>query len=248
MVKAIIISGDQASACEVERLVKMSCPDISIDAIVSDVKTGVSGINKHQPDLLILDTMLQDGSGFDLLRHFENPDFKVIFISEYPEYAIKAIEHNANGYLLKPLVEKKLTPAINKVKNSIEQEEKFQMKLLEQTMKEIKAEENIILRTNEQIHSVKPTDIMRVEAGGNYSTFFMTDGRKVLVSRPLSDYEDILTRNDFFRIHKSHLINIKKMSYFDKTEGGSIVMTDGSCIPVASRKRDAVIELLENFS
>ena len=246
MVKTIIISGDQITIRAISDLIGASCPEISIDAMTTDLKNGVHIINTNQPDLLILDTFLSDGSGFDLLNHFENPDFRVIFISEYAEYAIKAIEHNAYGYLLKPLIEKKFTAAVNKAKNRVEQDEKLQMKLLEHAMNEIKAEENIILRTSEQIHSVKPSEIVRVEAGGNYSTFYLDDERKVMVSKPTKDYEGILIRNDFFRIHKSHLINIRKMSYFDKAEGGSVIMMDGSSVPVASRKRDAVIEILEN--
>ena len=248
MIKAIIISGDRSSIEQVSTLIAASCPDISFDVTASELNKSVSILNSYQPDLLILDTFLTDGSGFDLLNHFENPDFKTIFISEYPEYAIKAIEYNASGYLLKPINEKKFTASVNKVKNRIEKEEKLQLKLLDHTMQEIKSEENIILRTNEQIHSVKPSDIIRLEADGNYSTFYMNDGRKVIVSKPTSDYEDILVENGFFRIHKSHLINMRKLNYFEKAEGGSVVMVDGSSVPVASRKRDAVIELLEKLS
>jgi two-component system LytT family response regulator len=248
MIKAIIISGDQAATDDVVRLTKSCCPEISIEATSREIKKGVLVINTHQPDLLILDTFLTDGSGFDLLKHFEKPDFKVLFISEYIEYAIKAIEYNALAYLLKPLVEHKFTTSINKAKEQIVQEEKMQMKLLEHTMTEIKAEENIILRTSDQIHSVKPSEIIRLEADGHYTSFILSDGRKVIVSKSTSEYADILIENGFFRIHKSHLINMRKLSYFNKAEGGSVVMVDGSEVPVASRKRDAVIELLEKLS
>ena len=115
-------------------------------------------------------------------------------------------------------------------------------------MEEMKSTENIILRTSDQIHSVKPSEIIRLEADGHYSTFYLSDGRKVIVSKPTSEYADILIENGFFRIHKSHLINMRKLSYFNKAEGGSVVMVDGSNVPVASRKRDAVIELLEKLS
>ena len=248
MIKAIIISGDQAATDDVVRLTKSCCPEISIESTSREIKKGVLIINTHQPDLLILDTFLTDGSGFDLLKHFEKPDFKVLFISEYIEYAIKAIEYNAIAYLLKPLVEHKFTTSINKAKEQIMQEEKMQLKLLEHTMTEIKAEENIILRTSDQIHSVKPSEIIRLEADGHYTSFILSDGRKVIVSKSTSEYADILIENGFFRIHKSHLINMRKLSYFNKAEGGSVVMVDGSEVPVASRKRDAVIELLEKLS
>ncbi len=248
MIKAIIISGDQATTDDAIRLTKSCCPDIIIEATARDIKNGVLIINTHQPDIIILDTFIQDGSGFELLNHFEKPDFKVLFISEYVEYAIKAIEYNAIAYLLKPLAEQKFTTSINKAKDRIDQEEKQQLKLLEHTMEEMKSTENIILRTSDQIHSVKPSEIIRLEADGHYSTFYLSDGRKVIVSKPTSEYADILIENGFFRIHKSHLINMRKLSYFNKAEGGSVVMVDGSNVPVASRKRDAVIELLEKLS
>ena len=248
MIKALIISGDQQAIGQVHDLVKACCPDIRIDKTAADLKSGVLAINSFQPDLLILDTSITDGSGFELLDHFDHPDFKVLFISEYAEYAMKAIDYNAVAYLLKPLAENKFTMAVNKAKDRIEKEEQLQMKQLEHTLEEIRSTENIILRTNEQIHSVKPADIVRLQADGNYSTFYLADGREVMVSKPTSEYEELLVANGFFRIHKSHLINVRKISFFEKTEGGSVVMTDGSKVPVASRKREAVIELLEKLS
>ena len=248
MIKALIISGEKQTIEKVNDLVKACCPDIHIESTAMDLKSGVLAINSAQPDLLVLDTSLADGSGFDLLNHFDNPDFKVLFISEYMEYAIKAIDYNAVAYLMKPLAEQKFTMAVNKAKDRIEREERRQMDQFEHTLEEIRSSENIILRTNEQIHSVKPADVIRLEADGNYSTFFMADGRKVVVSKPTSEFEDLLVKNGFFRIHKSHLINVRRISYFEKAEGGSVVMTDGSSVPVASRKREAVIELLEKLS
>jgi len=248
MIKAVIVSGDIGASERITGLIQACCPDMEISAKADSLKEGVLSLNQHQPDLLILDTFLLDGSGFDLLNHFQHPDFKVIFVSEYIEYAMKAIEFNALAYLLKPLEEKKFITAINKATDRIHQEEKRQLQLLEHDLKDLQASDNIILRTSEQIHSVKATEIIRVEADGNYATFFISDGRKVIVSKPMKEYEDKLLENGFFRIHKSHVINIRKMSYFEKAEGGSVMMIDGSRVPVASRKRDEVITLLENIS
>ena len=248
MIKAVIVSGDIGASERITGLIQACCPDMEISAKADSLKEGVLSLNQHQPDLLILDTFLLDGSGFDLLNHFQHPDFKVIFVSEYIEYAMKAIEFNALAYLLKPLEEKKFITAINKATDRIHQEEKRQLQLLEHDLKDLQASDNIILRTSEQIHSVKAIEIIRVEADGNYATFFISDGRRVIVSKPMKEYEDKLLENGFFRIHKSHLINIRKMSYFEKAEGGSVMMVDGSRVPVASRKRDEVIALLENIS
>ncbi len=248
MIKAVIVSGDAGASERITGLIQACCPDMEINARADSLKEGVLSLNQHQPDLVILDTFLTDGSGFDLLNHFQKPDFKVIFISEYMEYAMKAIEYNALAYLLKPVEEKKFITAINKATDRIRQEEKMQIQLLERDLKDLQASDNIILRTSEQIHSVKASEIIRVEANGNYATFYISDGRKVMVSKPMKEFEDKLLENSFFRIHKSHMINIRKMNYFEKAEGGSVMMVDGSRVPVASRKRDEVIALLENIS
>jgi len=245
--KVVVISGDAELISRIRKLITACCPEEEIVAESKMITEGIRDINRFQPDLLITDTSLSDGSGFELLAHFHDPDFKVIFVSEYTEYAIRAIEFNAMAYLLKPLDERKFLAAINKASDSIHKEEKMQLRLLESNFNELKASGSIILRTSDQIHSVKATDIIRVEAGGNYATFFMADGRKVIVSKPMKDFEDKLLENSFFRIHKSHMINIRKMSYFEKAEGGSVIMVDGSKVPVASRKRDEVIALLENI-
>jgi two-component system LytT family response regulator len=191
---------------------------------------------------------MEDGSGFDLLDHFNRPDFKIIFISDYANYAIKAIDYNAMGYLLKPLDDQKFITAVQRISEMINHEEKLQMGLLEGNLKKMQEQENIMLRTSDQIHLVRFSELVRVEADGNYATFFVSDGRKVIVSKPMKEFEEKLLENGFIRIHKSHIINIKMIVYFDKAEGGFVIMSDQSRIPVSSRKRDAVVELFDDLS
>lgn len=248
MIKAIIISGDDKIIERVKILVQSFCPALQLEAGSSDLKTGISQINQYQPDLVFIDTFLTDGSGFELLNHFSSPDFKTIFISEYNEYAIKAIDYGAIGYLVKPLNDQKFIAAAQRATEKISQEEKLQISLLETNLKNIQQQEKIMLRTSDQMHLVGFDELVSVEAGGNYSTFYISDGRKVIVSKPLKEFEEKLLENGFFRIHKSHMINIKKLSYFDKADGGFVIMADQSRIPVSSRKRDAVIELLDKLS
>lgn len=248
MIKAVVLSGDGNIIEKVKSLIQSFCPAIQLEAGLGDLKTGISRINQHQPDLIFIDTFLTDGSGFELLNQFTNPDFKTIFISEYAEYAVKAIDYGAIGYLLKPLNDQKFIAAAQRATEKISQEESLQMALLESNLKNIQTKEKIMLRTSDQMHLVGYDELVSVEAGGNYSTFYINDGRKVIVSKPLKEFEEKLLENGFFRIHKSHMINIKKLSYFDKADGGFVMMADQSRIPVASRKRDAVIELLDTLS
>jgi two-component system, LytTR family, response regulator len=243
-----MFSGDQAAVSTISALIASCCPDISIISTATLQKEAISLINSNQADLLILDTYLKDGSGFDLLNHFQKPDFKIIFISEYAEYAIRAFDYNALGYVLKPIQEQKLVIALNKAMDAVKYEEKLQLRQLESDLQGLKQAGKIILRTNEEIHSVDYSKIIRLSADGSYATFFIEDGRKIMVSKPMKDFEEGLLENGFFRPHKSHIINVKKLKYFEKADAGFIVMEDGAKVPVASRKYNAVMELLESLS
>ncbi|MBW6459495.1 MAG: LytTR family DNA-binding domain-containing protein [Bacteroidales bacterium] len=247
MIKTLIISADEVAITIISRILHDCCPDVSIIAVSGNQKEAIHRINLNQADLVILDTYLSDGSGFDLLSHFQKPDFRIIFISEYPEYAIRAFDYNAIGYVVKPIREQKFITTVNRAMDAIKYEEKLQLRQLESDMKGLSQAEKLILRTNEEIHSVDMARIIRVEADGSYSSFFIDDGRKIIVSKPMKEYEENLLANGFFRIHKSHIINIKKLKYFEKAEGGYMVMSDGERVPVSSRKRDSVIALLESL-
>lgn len=247
MIRAIIIDDDQLVREIISNTVETYCPNVSIVAIAENVQSGVSSINEHEPDLVLLDIKMPDGSGFDLIKHFDKPDFKVIFISGYMEYAIKGYKFGAIDYILKPIDEEELALAINKANDVIRYEEKMQFKAMEDNIKTLNKVHKIILKTSEHIHLINTEDIIRIEADGNYSTFFISDGRKVTVSRAIKEYEEKLIDKGFHRIHKSHLINIQKLSYFDKTDSGDVVMIDGSVVPVASRKKDMLLGLFESL-
>jgi two-component system LytT family response regulator len=248
VIKAFIFSGDQAAVSTISALIASCCPDISIISTATLQKEAISLINSNQADLLILDTYLKDGSGFDLLNHFQKPDFKIIFISEYAEYAIRAFDYNALGYVLKPIQEQKLIIALNKVMDAIKYEERIQLDHFESELKGLSQVGKVILRTSGEIHSVDISKIIRLNAEGSYATFYIDDGRKIIVSRPMKDFEELLLENGFFRPHKSHMINVKKLKYFEKADGGFLVMDDGVKVPVASRKYDAVMALMESVS
>jgi two-component system LytT family response regulator len=205
-------------------------------------------INARQPDLVILDTRLSGGSGFDLLRQFSSPSFRIIFISNLLEYSMKAFKFNAVDFLLKPVEPEELAQAINKAFDLIMYEEKLQQKIIGENLKALNKKEKIILKTSNHIHLVNTEDIIRIEADTNYSAFYTTDDQKIFVSRAIKDYEEMLIDRGFFRIHKSYLINISKIKYFDKAEGGFVIMSDGSTLPVASRKRDLLLDLFESMA
>ena len=247
MIRTVIIDDELYVRDQIASIVETLCPNVCIVARAEDVKSGVAAINEHQPDLILLDIKMPDGSGFDLLKHFDKPDFKIIIVSGYMEYAIKGYKFGVIDYILKPVDKEELALAINKVYDIVKFEEKLRFKALADNLGMLNKSHKIILKTMEHIHLVNTADIIRIVADGNYCTFYISDGRKILVSRPIREFEEALIDKGFHRVHKTHIININKVNYFDKTEGGDVVMSDGSKVPVSSRKKDELIALLESL-
>ena len=247
MIKAVIVDDESNIREGVARMVRNCCPNVTIVKLAEGVKSAVAAINEHEADLVISDIRMDDGSGFDIVRHFEKPDFRIIFMSASLDYAIKAIKFNAVDYLVKPIDEKELTVAVNKAVEMIRFEESLKQQALGESIKGLNKSHRLVLKTADQVHVVNIEDIVHVEADGNYSSFFTQDGRKIVISKALKEYEEQLLEHGFHRIHKSHLVNINKMSHLDKADGGFLVMIDGARIPVASRKRDMLMELFDGL-
>jgi two-component system LytT family response regulator len=247
MIKAVIVEDEPNILEAVSRMVRNCCPNVTIVATAEGVQSGVGAINEHEADLVIADVRLKDGSGFDLVRHFEKPDFRIIFMSASLDYAIKAIKFNAVDFLVKPINDKELTLAVNKAVDMIRVEESLKQKAMGKSIRELNKSHRMVLKTFDQVHVVNIEDIVRVEADGSYSSFFMIDGRRIVVTKSLKEFEESLLEYDFHRIHKSHLVNLNKMKYLDKADGGFLVMIDEARIPVASRKKDMLMELFEGL-
>ncbi|MBI4649496.1 MAG: response regulator transcription factor [Bacteroidia bacterium] len=249
MIKLIIIDDENKARETIADILRLYCPNVEILAQCENVKTGIAAIQKYSPDLILLDINMPDGSGFDLLRQLEPVDFKVIFITAYEEFAIKAIKFSALDYIVKPVDPDELIEAINKAEQFSEKEDD-ELKLkavianLESGGKESK---KIILKTAERIFLVNVQDITRCEADKSYTTFYLCDGRKLLVSKTIKEFDELLTGFAFFRPHQSHLINIAYIVSYEKKEGGYLRMKDNSMVPVSQRKRDILLELFEKL-
>jgi two-component system LytT family response regulator len=247
MLRTIIIDDDPLTCELVKDIIMAYCPNVTVVACAADVRSGVAAITEHDPDLVLLDIKMPDGSGFDLIKHFDKPDFKIIIISGYIEYSIKGYKFGVIDYILKPIDIEELTLAVNKADDLVRYEAKLRFKTLADQLNLMSKAHKIILKTSEHIHLVNIADIVRIVADGNYCTFFTSDGRKILVSRPIREFEKLLIDKGFHRIHKTHMININKVNYFDKTEGGDVVMCDGTKVPVSSRKKEELLALLESM-
>jgi two-component system, LytTR family, response regulator len=246
--KAVIIDDEKKGRESLNLLIEKYCPDVKIIAIASNAEDGFEMIKATTPDLIFLDIEMPNGNGFSLLNRFEEITFEIIFTTAYDNYAIQAIRHHALDYLLKPIDIDELRSAVENAKNAIDQ--KTDVNRYSDFIAERKLESNsrIALPIKEGIVYLNISEIIRVESDGSYSTFFSSDGKKYVVSKNLGEYEEILPGKEFFRSHKSHLINIKKVKKYIRTDGYFAEMEDGSMIEISRRKKDEFLQLMSDIA
>ncbi|MGB0892462.1 MAG: LytR/AlgR family response regulator transcription factor [Flavobacteriaceae bacterium] len=204
-------------------------------------------LRKQEPDILFLDIMLGDGTGFDILEIHPNLTSKIIFITASDEFAIKAFKFAAIDYVLKPYSDDDLANAIEKAKNQI-QPDKEQLSVLQQSINQPnKRPKKISLHTSDKIVIVDLDTIIHCKSDNNYTEFYMQNGQKIVVSKTLKYFADILKEYQFLRVHQSHLVNLQFIKEFIKSDGGYIILTNKKTIPVSVRKKAEVIEALNKL-
>jgi two-component system, LytTR family, response regulator len=250
MRKAIIIDDENRTRDLIAKMVNSFGLDIEAIPAGNNVESGLKAIEEHNPDLVFLDIQMPDGTGFDLLKAVPNKDFEVIFITAHEEFAIKAIKFSALDYILKPVDPEELKQAVEAALKTMDEEpvtkEDKQFDALQHNIQP-NQKRRLVLKTQESVHIVELDDIIRCEADRNYTSFFLTENRKILVSKTLKEYEVLLTGHNFLRVQQSHLINLDFVSRYDKGNGGSVVMKDNSEVPLSPAKREIFFKILDNL-
>jgi two-component system LytT family response regulator len=243
--KAIIIDDEKNGSELTATILKDYCKKVQIIAIASSVEEGYHSITGLDPDLVFLDIQMQDGTGFDLLNKFSSINFKIIFITAHEEFAVKAFKRSAVDYLLKPISPPDIITAVNKAEQAlINSESNNQLKtLLANVSEPLQQKQKIVLKTIDRIYSLHLQEIIRFHSEGSYTEVFLKDGKRIVVSRQLKDFDELLSNNGFLRVHQSHLINTDFIYYFEKTES-VIFMKDDSVVPVSVRKKEQLMNLL----
>ncbi len=242
MIKAIVIDDEQDARETIKNIVNNYSNKVQVIDEANNVSSGLELIKKVNPDLVYLDINMPDGTGFDLLSKIDNYNFQVIFTTAHDTYAIKAFKFSAIEYLLKPVDPEELLKASEKASKTIDNKI-VQDKILN-FLSQQKAETNstIVLSTSESIYIIKINEIIRCKADVNYTEFYLTDDRKILVSKPLKEYVELLSDHSFFRPHQSHLINTKFITQYNKKDGGYIIMSDNSQVPVSKRNKESLLK------
>ena len=246
MIRSIIIDDVDNSRLALADDLKTHCPEVIVLGEANSVKTGIDLIKKSKPDIVFLDIELEDGTGFDILEHFDKITFKTIFITGFDSYGIKAIKFSALDYLLKPVDPDDLVKAIKKYKESeVQPDVKANIDFLLENIRGIKPGfKRIALNSADKVNMVNIDDIIRCESQSNYTLFYIKGGEQILVTKSLKEYENLLEEYSFVRVHHSHLINLNYLKEFVKIDGGYAVMTDKSTVPVSVRKRDNLLREL----
>jgi two-component system LytT family response regulator len=249
MVRAVIIDDNPGNRALNRRLLNEYFPDISVAAEADSVKTAVAVIKKYKPDLVLLDIEIIGGSGFQVLQQLKPYSFKVVFITAFDNFAIKAIKFSAMDYILKPVNETEFQHAIQNVLKTLYSEENNRKQndyLLDYYKKETQLGK-IVLRTNDALYVVDMSEIIYCRSDNAYTSFFLASGEKILVSKGLREYVDLLEDYGFFRPHQSYLVNLNFVKKVDKADGGFLILKNGKEIPVSSRQKKKIIELLEKL-
>lgn len=213
------------------------------------VAEAVQKVDALEPDLIFLDIKLPDGTGFDVLEQVNTTDYQVIFITAYDQYAMDAFKYSTVDYLLKPVSSKDFWASLNKARDQkLRRDRDLQISVLADNLKELNAErKKMVLREGENLHIIHIKDILWCEAKGSYTAFHIEGEGQILVSHHLKDYETPLSNGGFIRTHRSYLVNVSKIKRFDRSEGGSLYLIDGTQIPVSFRKKDQILKILENL-
>ena len=245
MIKTIIIEDEQQSAEVLELMLKKFSDIIEVTEICNTPAKGIESIQKNSPDLVFLDIEMPRMNGFEMLKKLGAIDFEIIFTTAYNKYAINAIKMRALDYLLKPIDKEELAKALKKCQQSLQQKNMgYKMDVLLKNLSQPSALEKILtLASVDGVRFIKMKDIMRLEANGRYTKFYLTNKEVIVSSRTLGDFEETLSANEFFRIHETHIINLL---YIDRFHKGNnyVLLTDKTELPLARRRKDEFLKLI----
>lgn len=240
MIRVMVIDDEPAIRKDMELLMKRQ-PGFIVVGSCGSVQEAKTIIPATQPDLLLLDIELSDGTGFDILQSTDM-NCRIIFITAYHDYAIRAIKYGALDYLLKPVDEEELNEALDKVRKAITAApQPDQLAIARQSLQQGGLQNRIVLRSQQYLQVVPFDEIVYCQSDAGYTTFFLTDNRKIVVSKSIKEYEELLPAY-FMRPHQSYLVNHHFIDRYHKD--GYLVLRQGTEIPVSTRRKDYVIEYL----
>jgi two-component system LytT family response regulator len=246
-----VIIDDEPDAVDfIASIAEEYCPDLEICGRANNVKDGIALIKEIKPELVFLDVEMPNSTGFELLTHFPDKNFDVVFVTAFNHYAIQAIKYSAVDYILKPININEFIESVNRVVNKrasnvLSGSENFEV-LLENLRTTHPT--RLVIPTSDGKEYLNPRDIIRIEADRSYSWFYIVDRHKILVSKHLKEFQELLNDRNFFRPHNSHLINLEFVKKFVRHDGGYIEMADGSQVPISRNRKDLFLAHMSRYT
>ena len=239
MLKAVILDDEVRGSTLLNRKLEVFGEELQVEAIFNDPFKALSKIVELSPDVLFLDVEMPGLNGFQFLEKLGSFKFQVIFTTAYDTYTLEALRLSAVDYLVKPIDEDELHTAIFRLKKRVADYTRG-----DPAAGQSAAPNRLALSTAEGVYFVNRANIMRVEAMSNYSTFYLQDRKKIIVSKTLKEYEGMLQDGHFLRVNRSVIVNLDYVEKYRKGDGGTLEMNDGSEIEVSPSRKDALIQIM----
>ena len=238
MLKAVILDDEERGSSLLTRKLESFEDELEVSAVFNDPYKALSKIVDIQPDVLFLDVEMPGLNGFQFLEKLGSFNFQVVFTTAYDTYTLEALRLSAVDYLLKPIDEEELHTAIFRLKKRFSAQDKSGKDA------DKPSRNRLALPTAEGVYLVDKASIVRVEAMSNYSTFYLNDHKKIVVSKTLKEYENVLTDSFFLRINRSVIVNLDYIIKYRKGDGGTLEMSDGTEVEVSASRKEALVDKL----
>jgi two-component system LytT family response regulator len=244
MVRTVLVDDEVDSILVLRKLLEVNCPEVEVVAEADGVAAALDVIEKYSPDLLLLDIAMNNGNAFDLLNQLDTANLQVIFVTAFDTHAIEAFKYSAVDYLLKPVHGDHLRTAVEKaVQKSKDKGVVDHLKVLLNNISALQlSQQKMAIPTMNGLTFIFLKDILRLEAEGSYTTVHLSDGKRIVTTRGIKEFEGLLPENLFYRVHNSHIINLNKVQEYQKGRGGYILMEDNTSIEVAIRRREEFLK------
>jgi len=243
--KAILIDDELNSLQNLQFKIQEYCPTIRVADQTQYPEEAIRLIHLHKPDVIFLDIEMPRMSGFKMLEQIPEIDFEIIFITAYNHYAINAIRISAFDYLVKPVAIEDLQQSVERLSHFTVKKSRERAEILKKNLSTQKSQEDqIAIPTADGLEFIQIKQIIRIESSSNYSKMILLNGQSLLVTRQLKDFEELLTDNQFYRIHHSHLINLNYIAKYVRGDGGQIILKNGDMIDVSRRKKEVFLKLI----
>ncbi|MEM1323118.1 MAG: LytTR family DNA-binding domain-containing protein [Bacteroidota bacterium] len=249
MINAVIVEDELKGINNLKNLLSKYCEEVSVIGEAKSVEEGVQLLREGtvRPDVAFLDINLPDGLVFQLLNQLPNINFDIIFVTAYEKFAVKACQYSSIGFIIKPIDPDELQEAVARIRSDKGNKINQRLEVFSQHYNNPNAFEKMSISALDGIYFINIKDIIRCEAEDNYTHIHLKSGEKITASKTIKAYEELLSGVNFYRVHKSHLINLNYMRKFVKGDGGYLVMDDGIKIEVSRRRRPAFMEQMRRL-